>query len=308
MRAVIADDDGVSRKLLESALKKWGYEVEVCRDGLEAWEVLRSRKSHCLAILDWMMPGMDGLEVCRKVREHGSEPYAYILLLTSRTDKEDTVAGLQAGADDYLTKPFDAQELKVRLHVGRRNLELQRELIETREALRIEASHDGLTEIWNRRAILEALSAELARAQRLGTSVGVAMVDIDHFKRVNDRLGHQTGDAVLKEFADRLKGSLRPYDRIGRYGGEEFLAVLQDVNLSVALEIGRRMRRSVSDRPFKHDRNILTLTCSIGIVSTEQGGSFCEESLIQAADKALFEAKQAGRDCVAAAPLAEPTR
>lgn len=299
MRVVIADDDRVSRKLLEATLQKWGYEVEVCQDGLEAWEVLRSRECHCLAILDWMMPGMDGPEVCRKVREHGSEPYVYILLLTSRSEKGDTVAGLEAGADDYLIKPFEAQELKVRLHVGRRSLDLQNELIETREALRIQATHDALTGIWNRRAIVDSLTAEVARSKRDGNPLGIAMVDIDHFKRINDLFGHQVGDAVLTEIADRLKNSLRPYDRIGRYGGEEFLAVLHNVNLSGAGRIGERMRQSLSDSEFKLDQESLSLTCSIGIACTDQCDEFSEESLVKAADKALFEAKLAGRNRVA---------
>src|SRR5919109_304538 len=182
VNVLIAEDDMVSRRLLEVTLTRWGYEVVVTRDGVEAWEVLQRPAPPPLAILDWMMPGMDGVEVCRKVRQRGQEPYIYLLLLTTKGRKENIIEGLDAGADDYLTKPFDPHELQVRLRTGMRIVTLQAELIEARETLRIQASHDSLTGVWNRRAILERLGNELARAGREGTPVAVGLGPLGPFK------------------------------------------------------------------------------------------------------------------------------
>jgi two-component system cell cycle response regulator len=226
VKVLIAEDDMVSRRLLEAMLSRWGYEVVVTRDGLEAWHVLQTANTSLLAILDWIMPGIDGVEVCRRVRQRGQEPYIYLLLLTTKGRKENIIEGLEAGADDYLTKPFDPHELQVRLRAGKRIVTLQAELIEAREALRIQATHDPLTNIWNRRAIIETLSNELARAGREGVPVAVVLADLDYFKRINDTYGHVAGDAVLCEATNRMRASLRTYDTIGRYGGEEFLIIL----------------------------------------------------------------------------------
>src|ERR671924_385299 len=197
VNVLIAEDDMVSRRLLEAMLTRWGYEVAVTRDGVEAWEVLQGADAPPLAILDWMMPGMDGVEVCRKVRQCGQEPYIYLLLLTTMGDKENIIEGLDAGADDYLAKPFDPHELQVRLRTGKRIMTLQAELIEAREALRVQAMHDALTGVWNRRAILEVLAKELARSRREGVPVAAAIADLDYFKRINDTYGHIVGDMVL---------------------------------------------------------------------------------------------------------------
>src|SRR5579862_5049140 len=168
MRILIADDSIVSRHLLDATLRKWGYEVVAACDGVEAWNILQAPDAPSLAILDWVMPGMTGPEVCRKVREHAKdskeqECYTYILLLTSKSLKEDLIEGMESGADDYVTKPFDRHELQVRLRAGKRLVDMQAELLATREALREQATHDSLTHIWNRNAILELLGRELAR-------------------------------------------------------------------------------------------------------------------------------------------------
>jgi diguanylate cyclase (GGDEF)-like protein len=195
-----------------------------------------------LAILDWMMPGLDGVEVCRKVRQAGGAPYVYLIMLTGRAERRDVVQGMGAGADDYLSKPFDEQELRVRLRAGRRIVDLQ-------EALRTLATRDALTGTWNRRAILEILRRELARGAREGTPVGVVLADLDHFKRVNDTLGHLTGDAVLSEAARRIGAALRPYDALGRYGGEEFLIVLPGCDPEGASQVAERVRGRVAEAP-----------------------------------------------------------
>ncbi len=224
MRILIADDSIVSRHLLDATLRKWGYEVIVACDGVEAWNVLGAEDAPKLAILDWVMPGLTGPEVCRFVREHNKDKdiYTYILLLTSKSLKEDLIEGMESGADDYVTKPFDQHELKVRLRAGTRIVDLQRELVAAREELREQATKDFLTRIWNRSSILDVLQRELVRGSREKRPVGVVLADLDHFKLVNDTHGHFAGDAVLREFARRMLSCMRPYDAIGRYGGEEF--------------------------------------------------------------------------------------
>ena len=225
MKVLIADDDAVSRRLLHSTLARWSYEVVACANGTEAWEVLQKEDAPQLVILDWMMPGMDGVQLCRELRKRASQPYTYILLLTAKTQKEDIIAGMEAGADDYITKPFDAQELRVRVRAGQRILDLQTELIRAQSALLVQATHDPLTGLFNRGAILKILEREIDRAHRQGSSVGVMLIDLDHFKNINDTLGHQAGDKVLQEAARLMLESTRSYDSIGRYGGEEFLVV-----------------------------------------------------------------------------------
>jgi two-component system, cell cycle response regulator len=197
MKVLIADDETVSLRLLESSLRRWGYDVVVAKDGLEASQILLSPDSPKLAVLDWMMPGMDGIQLCQEIRRNKPEPYTYILLLTGKRAQDDVIAGLDAGADDYVTKPFDPAELKVRLRTGKRILFLQEQLINAREALRDQATHDRLTGLWNRAAILDMLNSELARAARQGAPVAIMMADLDSFKAINDTYGHPTGDDVL---------------------------------------------------------------------------------------------------------------
>src|SRR5277367_3972199 len=182
VKILIADDSLVSRHLLEATLRKWGYEVAVACDGEEALALLQKDDAPALAILDWMMPGMTGLEVCRRVRVRAREPYTYILLLTSKSQKEDLIEGMEAGADDYITKPFDQHELQVRLRAGTRLVDLQTQLLKAREELREQATLDSLTRLWNRSSILSELSRELARSEREARPLGVVIVDLDHFK------------------------------------------------------------------------------------------------------------------------------
>jgi diguanylate cyclase (GGDEF)-like protein len=304
MRILIADDSQISRRLLEETLKSWSYEVVVACDGSEAWEILNGDSPPPLAILDWMMPGYTGPDLCRRVRELNREPYTYILLLTSRNEREDVVQGLDSGADDYITKPFDRHELKVRLRAGTRIVELQDQLLSTREVLRFQATRDYLTNLWNRSSIIEILEKELARSERHGTPVGVVLADLDYFKAINDTHGHGAGDTALRESTARMQRSLREYDSLGRYGGEEFLFVLPGADTAAAQKLADRIRMMIKGTPLEVGEKSLNLSCSFGCTSGF-GGAITADELVRRADEALYSAKRAGRDRAVTFP--EPT-
>jgi len=244
------------------------------------------------------MPGLSGPEVCRRVRKLPNEHYTYILLVTSRTEKEDLIEGMEAGADDYITKPFDQNELKVRLGAGKRIVELQDALLEAQEALRKQATTDALTGLWNRRTILERLDIELARSSRQPSPLGVVMGDLDRFKLVNDTYGHLAGDAVLREAARRMKASTRKYDLLGRYGGEEFLLVLPGCDAEAAEHQAERIRGKIEGQPFPIPQQNLKVTCSFGATAVPPGTSARVEAVIRVADAALYQAKEEGRNRV----------
>jgi diguanylate cyclase (GGDEF)-like protein len=295
MRVLIAEDNGVSRLILRSHLRKWGYEVVEAVDGDAAWAVLSQPDAPRLAILDWMMPGMDGIEVCRKVREAGREPYVYVILLTGRESREDVVTGLDAGADDYVTKPFDAQELRVRVRAGERICKLQTELLAARDVLQHRATHDHLTDAWNRAAILDFLERERKIAMRTLQPLSVAMIDFDHFKKVNDVFGHLGGDEVLREGVRRIRGVVRSTDVLGRYGGEEFLLVLPGCGSEGLLQVAESVRAAIAQSPILSGESAIPASVSIG-GATWDGQSASE--LLNLADLALYRAKRAGRDRV----------
>lgn len=309
MKILIAEDDPVSRRLLEVTLSKWGYEVIACADGQAAWDVLKAPDAPQLVILDWMMPRMDGLQVCKQVRdreERPSEPYVYILLLTAKSQKTDMVTGLEAGADDYLTKPFDAQELRVRLRAGRRILDLLDELVRAREIILEESRKDSLTQLSTRATVLELLQQELDRSQRSvdrDTPVSVILADLDHFKHINDTYGHLAGDAVLREAARRMRDAIRPYDSIGRYGGEEFLLVLSNCDTIGAVALAERLLQAVRKETIVLAEGAVSMTLSAGVATS--GIVQNAETLVGAADAALYRAKRSGRNCVAVATAAD---
>jgi diguanylate cyclase (GGDEF)-like protein len=302
---LIAEDDPVFRRILQSCLQSWNYKVRACDNGLDAWNLLQQEHAPQMAILDWMMPGMDGIEMCRRIRSLQQDPYRYILLLTAKDDKHDVVQGLEAGADDYLTKPFNVDELHARVRVGKRILELQKELIQARESLRFEALHDHLTGLWNRGAVLNLLQREEQRRQRSGEALGVIMVDVDHFKGINDSYGHLVGDVVLTEVAKRLTASVRGYDSVGRYGGEEFLIIVPGCDPQGLIISAERLRGVIAESPINSTSSPIPVTISVGLVSVGPGNLKPIEhiALVQAADSALYRAKAKGRNRVEIADL-----
>jgi len=274
-------------------VRKWGYDVISVSDGTQAWEVLGGRDAPRLAILDWMMPGLTGPEVCEKVRSKGGESYTYILLLTGRTQKEDVIEGMDAGADDYVVKPFDQQELRVRLRAGRRIVELQDELLSAREALRQQATHDALTGLKNRAYIRQVLAERMEAARQSGTPVGVIMLDLDRFKLVNDTYGHAVGDAVLIAAAQRIQSVLADSDVVGRDGGEEFLLVSSRPPLDLAA-LAETVRQAIAAEPVLVGELALPLTASLGYARLCPRAD--ADILLRAADEALYRAKHNGRN------------
>lgn len=306
MKVLIADDDPVTRMFLTRSLEKAGWDLLVATNGNDAWKILDKEDAPAMALLDWMMPGLDGPEICRRLRSRKGA-YTYVLLLTSKGAMCDMVDGLTAGADDYLTKPVDAAELRARLIVGKRIVDLQQRLMQACEATKFEATHDQLTGLLNRPAILEGFHAEWERSRRTECNLGIALIDVDNFKDVNDEYGHLAGDAVLRETAKCMSGALRPYDLIGRYGGEEFLLVLPDCNLSQAYTVAERLRSAVFTRPvFIESRSEpLSITVSIGVAATHCA-QLTENMLLQAADVAMYRAKQSGRNTTEQALITIP--
>jgi two-component system, cell cycle response regulator len=309
LKILIADDEALSRRLLEKTLERAGYEVLAVENGRLAVEQLNRPDGPRLALLDWIMPELDGPGVCREVRQQQDQQeraYVYMVLLTSKESKEDIVAGLESGADDYLTKPFNVDELKARLRTGERILHLEGRLVEAREMMRFKATHDALTSIWNRGVILDLLGRELARSQRESGTTVLLLGDVDHFKAINDTHGHPVGDEVLQEIARRLLLSIRSYDFVGRYGGEEFLLVLNNCNPESAEARAEEIRKAVGNRPIQTASGAIHITMSLGLLLSNDWGVRPVEELLYEVDAALYAAKAAGRNCVRTArPNAE---
>jgi two-component system cell cycle response regulator len=311
VRILIADDDAMSLRLLQKTLERAGFEVNPVENGRMAADELCKRDGPRLALLDWVMPELDGPGVCQEVRKRKEQSYVYMILLTSKEKKEDIVAGLESGADDYLTKPFDPEELKARLRTGTRILDLEDRLVEAREEMRFRATHDSLTALWNRGVIVELLKRELVRSRREGKGAAILLGDLDHFKRVNDEFGHLAGDDVLRETARRLVASVRSYDFVGRYGGEEFLITLANCDPVHGANRAEAIRRAIAERPVETSSGPIAVTMSFGLLLSQEWGQRPVEELLHEADTALYAAKAAGRNCVrVAAPkiLSEDTR
>lgn len=301
MKILIAEDDLTSRSILTAILKKWGFDSIVTEDGGAAWDVLQRPDAPRLVLLDWSMPGLDGLEICRRLREIGSNNPPYIILLTARDEKSDIVQGLAAGANDYVAKPFDSQELQARIRVGQRMLEMQSRLLEARDALEYQATHDFLTGVFNRRAILDRLKQEIARAGRDQKSLSVGMLDIDHFKNINDTYGHQAGDEALVALTRCIQDGLREYDCVGRYGGEEFLVIAPGTIGLKSENLYERLQARIAGAEIATSAGSLSLTVSIGVAPGK--GQSSVDVLLAAADASLYQAKAEGRNRVVYAAL-----
>jgi diguanylate cyclase (GGDEF)-like protein len=306
MKVLIADDSATSRAMLRIALTRWGYDVVMAENGKEALDILAKDDPPPMAVLDWVMPELTGPEVCRRVRETLREPYTYILLLTSKNTKGETVEGLEAGADDYIVKPFDQHELQVRLRAGQRIIDLQLNLLQAREELRERASKDLLTMLPNRSAIAHTLENEISRCHRDRRTVGIILLDLDHFKKVNDTMGHFAGDAVLRETALRLRSNMRPYDQVGRYGGEEFLVVLPNCDLEQAANQAERMRLRLHATGMLVDGRELQVSASFGVTISD-GSERSPDVFVRVADEALYRAKANGRNRIWSLTLDQST-
>jgi len=295
MKILIVDDDPFQRRLLRAQLVRLDYDVCEVTNGELAWNLLQ-QEPISIVITDWMMPILDGPGLIRRIRSANLPSYTYIVLLTARDELSDVVAGLDAGADDYLTKPCDPNELRARLAIGSRIVDLEIRLREARDT-------DSLTGLWNRRALTASAKSEMVRAQRNGTSMSIVLLDVDHFKLVNDRYGHHIGDQALCQIATTVVQNVRPYDIVGRWGGEELLFVLPETTLTQAALVAERVRASISATPLTlDDGRQVELTASFGVASIGPTSVDTLDALIQVADTALYQAKADGRNriCTAA--------
>ncbi len=304
MKILIAEDDSVSREVLRRALVRLGHECLVAQDGVQAWELFQQSAAD-VVISDRMMPGIDGIELCRRVREHPGDGYPYFIFLTSLGEKQDLLTGMQAGADDYITKPLDMDELQVGLIAASRVTSLHRRLADQKmelERLNVQLSgqarRDPLTGLGNRLQLWEDLETLQTRAERYGHGYCMAMCDVDCFKKYNDTRGHQAGDGVLREVAGVIKRHCRSADTAYRYGGEEFLLILPDQRLPSAVAAVERLRRAVEDLAISHPaytpEGIVTISAGIAGLSPEQNKT--PEMVLSEADAALYGAKASGRN------------
>ena len=303
MKILIIEDELIFRRMVKKYLLEAGYEIVEAEDGLSAWELFQ-KEPFQLVITDWMMPGLDGPALVQKIRTSGQKSYTYIIMLTAMDNKDNIVLGLESGADEYLTKPFNSRELIARVASGMRILRLEEELMQARIQMEALAMHDGLTGLLNRRAIEEYAEAEFNMAGRKKQPMSVILLDIDHFKNVNDRFGHKFGDVVLRQVAQTLKEDLRNYDRVGRWGGEEFLLILPGTELKDAVIVAERLRsKTAAVQTSLENGETFSIHISLGTACTT--GQFQSlAKLIDAADQALYQAKQSGRNrvCVFEAP------
>ncbi|NJN14975.1 MAG: diguanylate cyclase [Oscillochloris sp.] len=297
MRVLLADDDPITRLTIGRALRSLGYQVSEVADGVRAWELIQ-QDFHPLLVSDWQMPQLSGVDLIRQVRASTMPGYVYCILLTAREAIQDRIAGLDSGADDYLVKPVSRDELRARMQIGTRIIGLEQQLREANARLQYQATHDGLTGLPNRSALIERTTLELDRRKRTGSPLCMAIFDIDHFKLINDRYGHLTGDQVLRHVAQVFQENLRAYDIIGRWGGEEFLLLLPDTQIEEAEIIAQRICRCICDQPLQHtDDETIQLTMSAGVAEALPFSH--NESIFARADSALYSAKSAGRNRVA---------
>ena len=300
VKLLIADDSAVSRKLVEYALSDRRYVLIFATNGQEAVQRVEEQNPE-LVIVDWLMPDLTGPEICQHIRARPDAPYAYIIVLTAKSEKHSLVEGLGAGADDYLTKPFDADELAARVGVGLRTIHLHREIEAKNVLLKELALTDALTGLPNRRAIEEWGDRQLRGALRHRFSFHVVIADLDHFKLVNDTYGHDAGDTVLKRFAEILRSSCRKSDMCGRIGGEEFVLAFTHASDENALLVTERVRRQFEATEFHFGKDALVSTASFGVsgLTEMKAGTPAQPDfklLLSQADAALYSAKRHGRN------------
>ena len=293
MRILIVEDDVISRRVLEAFLRRLGYEVISVAGGREALEALNGPGKPSMVISDWVMPEMDGIDLCVEIRKIPSSRYIYFILLTSKTEKSDIIKGLEAGADDYMTKPFDHEELRCRIRIGERVLALERRILEL-------ANTDPLTGVLNRRALMERIQVEIERSNREGAPLSLILADIDNFKRINDQYGHLVGDMALRKFSEQLLAVIRPYDFMGRYGGEEFLVCFPGTEYPKVMGVAERMRRLVAALCFStpDSGECYSMTASFGVAALKVRCEKSPEPLIRRADLGMYQAKHEGRNRV----------
>lgn len=291
MKVLVAEDDPVYMRELQSFLETWGYEVTHAPDGYVAMEVLKSVDPPRLAIVDWVLPGMDGLELCRELRKDPAGPYVYVLLSSDKRQKRDIVEGLDARADDYLSKPIDPGELRTQLQTGRRIIALQESLLSARDALRFGSTRDPLTGLLDRAGIIHALLGELERSQRQREPLAVVLGGLHHLDRISEKLGRMEADWALGQAAHRIQSGLRVYDTVGRYADDLFLAVVPRCDAARALKLAERLRASIQSRPFDLSDGPLPVTISVGLAASEDGKDADARTLIDAAFSALSRAK-----------------
>jgi len=292
-KVLIAEDDRDARKLLRDFLENLSFEIYETSNGTDALDIIE-KEEISMVLLDWVMPGIEGIEVCRKIRDLDINRYIYIIMVTGKSEKKDIMAGLHVRADDYVVKPFRFQELKVRIMSCERILKLEKRLREAHEKLYELSVYDSLTGVFNRATILEKFSQELERGQRIGHEVSIIFADIDDFKSINDKFGHLIGDEVLKEIADILSENCRNYDFVGRYGGEEFVIIVPGLKSDCACSVAERMRKAVCENPVHVANMEIPVTLSLGVASSKESGDTKE--IIGLADKALYEAKKSGKN------------
>jgi two-component system, cell cycle response regulator len=299
---LLAEDDAVVRSMVQKWLARWEYNVVAAADGREAWDILCGNFAPKLVILDWILPVVDGIELCRRVREAERDYYPYILMITVKSHKDDVISALEAGADDFLAKPFDAAELKARLAVANRMTGLQDDMITVREQLRIKATRDALTGLFNRAAFDDLLERELNRAARFRTPTGLLFLDLDRFKKLNDTYGHPAGDEAMKEVARRLNEMVRSYDIVGRYGGEEFSIALANCGEAETRVRAQAICHAIGSEPVLVGDHRITVTVSVGATVVPPGQRLPVAELIAIADAALYRAKNGGRNRTAFCP------
>lgn len=297
MKILLVEDEHISRQMVKKILLKAGHEVVEAADGQEAWELFQ-REPFQFVITDWMMPRLDGPSLVQHIRSSDQKSYTYIVLLTAMDDKDNVVSGLESGADEYLTKPFNNKELIARVASGIRILNLEEQLIQARQQMEQLALHDGLTGLLNRRTIEEYAEAEFDQASRKKRPLSVVLLDVDHFKSVNDKYGHKFGDHTLRRVAQLLTGDLRKYDRVGRWGGEEFILILPETQLQDAIMVAERLRSRIAEMKLSLENGKqFSVQISLGVACAT--GEFPSlQKLIDAADQAMYGAKQTGRNRV----------